>query len=106
MADFEQIDQASKLLSLGEDATLEEIKEAYRKRVLKYHPDRCKEKEKKECEEMAKKINQARDVLISYCAGYRYSFKEKDVKKNAMDRDSYKHLRRFYDGWLANLDLD
>jgi len=105
MANFEQINEARKLLGLGEDATLEEIKESFRKFAFKYHPDRCKDKKKKECEEMFKKINHANEMLMSYCAGYKYSFKEKDVKRNTMDREFYKHLKKFYDGWWGNLDL-
>ena len=54
---------------------------------------------------MFKKISHANDILMSYCAGYNYSFKEKDVKRNTMDRDFCKHLKRFYDGWWGNLDL-
>jgi len=105
MADFKQIDEARKLLGLAEDATLQEIKEAYRRLALKYHPDRCKGKNKKEHEEMFKKISHANDTLIAYCAGYRHSFKEKDVKRNTMDKATYEHLKRFYDGWWADLDL-
>ncbi|RKY35302.1 MAG: J domain-containing protein [Candidatus Omnitrophota bacterium] len=105
MAGFEQIDAARKIFDLGESATLKEIKSAYKKLALKYHPDRCKGKHKEECEEMFKKISNANDVLMRYCAGYRYSFKEKDVKKNVMNKEYYEHLKRFYDGWWGNLDL-
>jgi DnaJ-class molecular chaperone len=105
MADFKQIDQARQLLGLGENATLEEIKQAYRELNLRYHPDRCEAKKKKEYEEMSKKVNNAKDMLLSYCAGYRYSFKEKDVKRNSMDKEFYEHLKRFYDGWWGDLDL-
>lgn len=105
MAEFKQIDEARKLLGLGETATLQEIKKAYKKLALKYHPDRCKEEKKKECEEMFKKIAHAKDILMAYCAGYRYSFKEKDVKRNTMDKNLYEHLKRFYDGWWGDLDL-
>jgi len=105
MADFKQIDEARKLLGLEEDATLEEIKKAYKKLALKYHPDRCKDEKKKECEEMFKKIAHANDILKAYCAGYRYSFKEKDVKRNTLDKEFYDHLKRFYDGWWGDLDL-
>ena len=105
MADFTQIDQARRILGLGERATLEEIKDAYHKLSLKYHPDRCKDENKRGNEEMAKKINHSKDVLLTYCAGYRYSFKEKDVRTNAMDNEYYEHLRRFYDGLFGDLDL-
>jgi len=105
MIDFKQIDEARKLLGLSEEVTLEGIKEAYRELSLKYHPDRCKEPDKKHCEEMMKKINQAKDIILTYCTNYRYSFKEKDVKKNTMDKELYEHLKRFYDGWFGDLDL-
>ena len=105
MADFEQINEARELLGLEEDATLDEIKKAYRKLAHEYHPDKCKDEKKKECEEMFKKISHANDILMSYCAGYKYSFKEKDVKRNAMDRAFYKHLKRFYYDWWGDLDL-
>ncbi|MGD9014852.1 MAG: J domain-containing protein [Candidatus Omnitrophota bacterium] len=105
MANFKQIEQARKLLGLGETATLEEIKQVYRELNLKYHPDRCKGEQKRESEEMLKRINNAKDIILSYCAGYRYSFKEKDVKRSSLDKESYEHLKRFYDGWWDNLDL-
>ena len=105
MIDFEQIDEARKLLGLDETATLEEIKDAYRHLSLKYHPDRCKDNEKRHCEEMAKKVNHAKDILLAYCANYRYSFKEKEVKKSSFDKETYQHLKRFFDGWWGDLDL-
>ena len=105
MAQFKQIEEARKILGLEGTATLKEIKNNYKKLALKYHPDRCKEDKKKECEEMFKKIAHANDLLTAYCAGYRYSFKEKDVKKNTMGKEFYQHLKKFYDGWWADLDL-
>ncbi|MDP8233822.1 MAG: J domain-containing protein [Candidatus Saelkia tenebricola] len=105
MADFKQIDQARKVLGLSQTVTLEEIKSKYRELALKYHPDRCKGKKKKECEEMFKKITHANDVLMSYCSGYKYSLEEKDVETNSMNKEFYEHLKRFYDGWWGNLDL-
>ena len=105
MANFKQIEEARRLLGLEEDASLEEIKKAYRILAYKYHPDKCSGKKKKECEEKFKKISHANDVLMSYCSGYRYSFKEKDVRKNVMDREFRRHLKRFYEGWLGEMDL-
>lgn len=105
MADFQQVDKARRILGLGEDASMEEIKGAYRRLSLKYHPDRREGKEKKQYEELMKKVNHARDILMKYCAGYRFSFKERDVKRNVMDRETYEHLKRFYDGWFGDLGL-
>ena len=105
MFDFKQIDQARKLLGLDEYATLAETKSVYKKLVLKYHPDRCPEVKKKECEKVFKRISHANDILMNYCASYKYSFAEKDVKRNVMKKEEYQHLKRFYDGWLGDLDL-
>ena len=105
MANFKEIDEARRLLGLDQTATLEEIKDAYRQLSLKYHPDRCGEERKKDNEEMMKRINHAKDILLIYCANYRYSFKEKDVKRSSFDKETYQHLKRFYDGWWGDLDL-
>lgn len=102
---FKRIDEARKILGLGEEASIEEVKEAFRCLSLQYHPDRCKDKDKKHCEAMYKKITHARDVIIGYFESYRYSFKEKDVKKNTMSKEEYEHLKRFYDGWFEDLNL-
>ena len=105
MSNFKKIDEARKLLGLGERATLQEIKSAYQKLSLKFHPDRCEDSKKKNCEETFKKISDANDILMNYCAGYSYSFTEKDVKRDVFGDDYYQHLKRFYDGWLGDLDL-
>ena len=103
--DFKEIGDARKILGLDEYATIEEIEDAYRKRALEFHPDKCNDSEKKVCEERFKKIAHARDILMSYCAGYKYSFKEKDVKRCTMNAELYKHLKQFYDGWWGDLDF-
>jgi DnaJ-class molecular chaperone len=101
MLNFREIHEARKILGLGESASLEEIKRAYKKMVLKYHPDRCGDDRKKKCEEMFKKITRANDIIMAYCAAYRYSFRENDVEGNTADSDFHEHLKRFYDGWLG-----
>ncbi|HFC47149.1 MAG TPA: J domain-containing protein, partial [Dissulfuribacter thermophilus] len=50
-----------KILGVSKDATQEEIKKAFRKLALKYHPDR--HKGDKEAEERFKEINEAYAVL-------------------------------------------
>jgi DnaJ-class molecular chaperone len=40
MANFNEIEEARKLLGLGEAATLDEIKRAYRTLAHRHHPDK------------------------------------------------------------------
>ena len=51
------------ILGVSRDASLEEIKKAYRKLALKFHPDRVPESEKKAAEEKFKEISEAYAVL-------------------------------------------
>jgi len=51
------------ILGVSRDASLEEIKKAYRKLALKFHPDRVPESEKKSAEEKFKEISEAYAVL-------------------------------------------
>ena len=100
MVRFEDINEARKTLGLGETATLAEIKEAYRKLSLKYHPDKCADGNRQECEEMFRRINRANRILMSYCASYRYSFAEEDVKKTTGEAFVEEHARRFYEDFI------
>ena len=51
-----------KILGVGRDATTDEIKKAYRKLAMKYHPDKAKG-DKKQAEEKFKQISEAYAVL-------------------------------------------
>jgi DnaJ-class molecular chaperone len=100
---FEEIDRARRVLKLDACATMQEIKEAYRHLAARYHPDRCKGPRLAECEKKIRAINHAKDILMAYCANYRYSFEEKEAIRNTFEQEEYEHLKQFYDGWVAEL---
>jgi len=52
-----------KTLGVSKEATKEEIKKAYKKLAMKYHPDRASKDKKQEYEEKFKEINEAASVL-------------------------------------------
>jgi len=51
------------ILGINKNASVEEIKQAYRKLALQYHPDRVPPEKKKEAEEKFKEISEAYAVL-------------------------------------------
>jgi len=105
MPKFELIDRARITLGLGEEASMSEIKAAYRKLAAKYHPDKSplppvfkggiweqgeKFPDAVEAQERFKKIAEAYEILEIYCENYRYSFKKEQVENtifvnNAVD---------------------
>ncbi len=90
LGNFELVNEARKLLGLGEEVTFDEIKKVYHAFAHQYHPD--KHQDNPEKEEQMKKIIQAYNVLENYCQscenlveeieGQKYSFKEEDVKNS------------------------
>lgn len=105
MADYNKVDKAREILGLGNRATIPEIKEAYRRLSVKYHPDKCKDQDKRKCEEQFKKINNANETLIDYCLNYKFSFKEAEDMKTSEEKQMKEHMKRFYDGWWGDLNI-
>ena len=100
MANFKEIDQARRLLGLGEEATLKEIKSAYRRLAHRHHPDKHSSTAGEETEETMKRLNAAYKLLMDYCNNYKYSFREEDVVR-AYPHDEY--LRKYYYGWFEGI---
>jgi DnaJ-domain-containing protein 1 len=75
---FDTIDQARKLLGLGEEITPSEIKSAHRKLVFKYHPDKNPQEESSNKE--FNELNRAYKLLLEYCRSDRCSLRKEDVK--------------------------
>ena len=67
---FEELDQARRLFSLHERATLREIKNRHRALAKRFHPDQVENGDP----EQMRQVNAAYRLLIDYCTGYRFSF--------------------------------
>jgi DnaJ-class molecular chaperone len=99
MANFNEIEEARKLLGLGEEATLKEIKRAYRTLAHRHHPDKHGNVGGESAETM-KRLNWAYKLLIDYCDNYKYGFTEEDVAKIYPDEE---YLRTFKDRWYNSI---
>jgi len=99
MANFNEIEEARKLLGLGETATLKEIKSAFRVLAHRHHPDKLVGDDSTESETM-KRLNRAYELLMDYCNEYHYSFKEEDIART-YSYDEY--LRTYKDRWYNSI---
>jgi molecular chaperone DnaJ len=72
MANFSEIEEARKLLGLGEAATLKEIKRAYRTLAHRYHPDKHSNAPDEQTGEAMKRLNWAYKLLVDYCTHDEY----------------------------------
>lgn len=87
-----------KVLGVSKESTGEEIKKAYRKLALQYHPDR--NPENKEAEEKFKEINEAYEVLSDNDKKSHYDqFGVADMGSSGFrdPRDAFVNFRRFFD---------
>jgi DnaJ-class molecular chaperone len=100
MTNFNEIEEARKLLGLGEAATLKEIKTAYRTMAHRHHPDKHTSAVSDETAETMKRLNWAYKLLTDYCSEYKYSFKEEDIART-YSYDEY--LRTFKDKWFNSI---
>jgi DnaJ-class molecular chaperone len=100
MANFKEIEEARKLLGLGEAATLKEIKTAYRKLAHRHHPDKHNNSVREGPAESMKRLNWAYKLLMEYCDNYKYSFKEEDIART-YSYDEY--LRTFKEKWYNSI---
>ena len=94
---YKGIDKARKLLGLFQEATLIEIKDAYRRKAIKYHPDKQRTEKRKEFSQKMNQINKAHRILMNYVEKYKFCFSEEEVKRNDPNRDT----RRFSEDWLG-----
>jgi len=99
---FKDIETARKTLDLEDTASIEDIKNSYKKLILKFHPDKHNHSKNKDIyEEKVKQINSAYKVLMNYCARYPISFNQDKVKKIEEGEYQKNHLKNFYSGWVS-----
>jgi len=73
-----EIDQARRMLGLGERASMAEIKIAYRHMCKQWHPDVVTDKTVGT--RKMKDINAAYRLLLEYCESYRFSFSPEEIE--------------------------
>ena len=88
---IDTINDARLILELPENATMNPIKENYRRLIKRWHPDRCNGKREK-CEEMSRRITDAYRIILEYCVNYRFSFAREEVEKY-FSQDEWWHKR-------------
>ncbi|MDP8236673.1 MAG: DnaJ domain-containing protein [Candidatus Erginobacter occultus] len=93
---YRRIEEARKILGLGEEATRNEVRDAFRELSRQYHPDSSRERDISAAREKFEQIVRAREVLEQYCDNYRYSFREEEIRRQPADGDISDHLDRFY----------
>ena len=91
---YEQIRHAVRVLDLPETATLSEVKEQFRRLIIKWHPDKCRAV-KEECERKAAEINEAYRTILEYISDFRFPFTEEALKEHFDDGNWW--LNRFGD---------
>ena len=74
MANFNEIDEARRLLGLGETVASKEAKPAYRRMAFRHHPDKRTDGNSTGDEEFMKRLNWVYKLLMEYCHDYKYTF--------------------------------
>lgn len=80
-SNIDEIKEALKVLEIGPQASLCQIRKKYKELLFQWHPDRCNDN-KKLCNEKTRRINAAYKVLLSYCENYLFSFEEEALQNN------------------------
>ena len=70
---WEKIVAAKELLGLDDQATLKQIKSAYRRMSKRYHPDLNQESKCGSFEDKMHVLNDAYNTLLEFCENYTYS---------------------------------
>jgi preprotein translocase subunit Sec63 len=83
---YAELQEALRILGLGERSTLKEIKTRHRQLVKRYHPDTSSVDD----QETIRQVNAAYGMLIEYVGAYRFAFNEEEF----YTQNPEEHLRR------------
>ena len=95
----QRLNEARECLGLPHRATLEQIKQAHRRRVWECHPDHAVDEEdraRREKEMIA--ANSAYEFLMEYCARYRYDLTGEEAHLANYEEFVDRHFGRGYSG--------
>jgi hypothetical protein len=81
--EWQAIEQAGKLLQLGERATLAEIKRAYHRMSKLHHPDTAQVSG--HSSEQMYRITAAYELLMRYCNEYRFPLKRDELEAEGLN---------------------
>jgi hypothetical protein len=85
---WQAVENAAKILRLGDKATLGEIKRAYHRLSKENHPDLAdRNTDKQQQEEKMRRIIKAYELLMCYCSEYRFPLKAD--KSNIYDANDW-----------------
>jgi curved DNA-binding protein CbpA len=87
----------AKLLGVALDATKEDIRKAFKKQALKWHPDKHPPETRQEAEEMFKKITTAYEVLSGHTES---KFFQEDVFASFFDA-FFKKYQKWGEDWSS-----
>lgn len=101
-----------KILGVNRDATEKEIKEAWKLKIVAYHPDKFKGKLREQAEEQSKLINEAYQVLSDPIKRHDYNrklqtekvqdfyepFQEEKIRKRKTPKRGRFNKEKFYSG--------
>ena len=99
------VDEARKTLGLGDTATFEEMRAAYRHLAKDWHPDRAPMAEKEDYNRVFQKLSAAYAYLKVLVRNYRYDLSEDTIKRDQEPVD-IRHLRRFGGGLYGEEEPD
>lgn len=90
--------EAFKVLGLSESASTEEIKKAYRKLALEWHPDKCSDKSQEEKDKATEKF---KEIMVAYGI-LTDEIKEESIKEQPND-DWINNLAEYFENRAKEL---